>query len=492
MQYIIYSNGANGYGFYKSSDNFQEKYKRDIEDLYTQSNIVNPDPNCDSRSMRFAPLNDKYLISVIYRNCTGNNESRRMIAGVNFVFDYEELEKLISAGSKILIELLQRSDNILENEGYKFTADTYSLSEFQSVLSENCKSALLAAAYSAMDYADNGNYHNYRLQSFVGYKTLSEAFEMMLWMFNSVPVVFWKHLSVYVGATKASETMDITLALIEENALEYIDKQDEYSGTMPTPKVVQYGEGLSGGQYIPAYVNKYMVLSNNDLSLLKKVFQCTDDKSKFWELVTKLADDVKSENITKNCVDVLGEELTIKCIEKNIISEAAFVLEASANRSAFKGCNKLLELADSKIKQNQKAEDSQKGKASKKKNDKKSKSKKKTQEASAEKAIDKSKEQEDTSGIFGFVSALLKNRFLLYITIAVLSVLVIVSANAFAIEMSVKLFSEGLKIALLKTVPFSKFIFTIIGLNIVNIPAGFTFVASVIELFKMRSDNKRR
>lgn len=495
MNYIIYSGGADGYGFYESSASFPESYKSDIKKLYETNKIVSDD-NWESipQGIRMSPLKDKYLISVIYRGCTGNGEKRKIYAGINWLFDNNELEEFFSRENESFSVLLMSSNDIMNKKGYVIN---HKLDFIPSLSYFNCHKtqleALITSAYSSTDGINNGTY-----QTFIGYESLSNAFQMFFLLLKYLPKAFWKHLKIYIGAASTSETSTSYLVFMDSALLKSVDKNGDYVKAMHLPKIAVYEETLNDNHRFPAVVSDYVGFEEHHFTTIFNIFRHTDNISIFWEFVEILSPRKGAFN-AKRCVELLGQNLTIACIEEGTFNKDDFISAFLKNKRDFESYGALADYIEKEILQKEKLTCEAKEKIKKKK--KKETKNKKQVHSPANNLVEEipifnidyknPDDKQKKNKFFGFVGEFVNNKFFIYFTIAVLSIITIACIDVFLFFLSAKLKFESLT-SLCTDALFNKYILAIIGLNLANIPLGFTFVASVIELIKISFYKRRR
>ena len=353
MEYIIYSGGNNGYSLYSASANFPEAYKADIKTLYETNRIAsNENSNGTPFGIRMAPFADGYLISVIYRNCTGNGESRQMYAGINWFFSYETQIEMFLTDKSAFAALLQGSNETLKENGYTFTEVNTDISRTSHIaLSENEKKALMSSVYSATINNENGV-----VQAFAGYNKIEDAYDMLFWMYRSTPSSFWKYFKVYIGAASASETSTSHLVFMNNATLAGIDKNECYNNSMPIPKIATYNNNINGAVRVPDEVKTYLSLSADKVHLLNSKFIDSDNVELFWKHVKALSDDTPMPEKIR----ILGEACILGCVQANIFTQDELIAEITKNKSAYKAFPAIMAFYDDVLAKQKEEEENRK------------------------------------------------------------------------------------------------------------------------------------
>ena len=525
MEYIIYSGGNNGYSLYSASANFPEAYKADIKTLYETNRIAsNENSNGTPFGIRMAPFADGYLISVIYRNCTGNGESRQMYAGINWFFSYETQIEMFLTDKSSFADLLNKSNNILAENGYTFTALNTDISKTSYIgLSENEKKALMASVYSATVDNENGV-----VQAFAGYNKIEDAYDMLFWMYRSTPSSFWRYFKVYIGAASASETSTSHLVFMNNTTLAGIDQNECYNNSMPVPKIATYNNNINGEIRIPEEVKTYLALSNDKIQQLNSKFSVSGNGELFWKHVIALSDNTPMAEKVK----IIGEECILEYVKSGILTQDELITDITKNKAAYKAFPEIIALYDDLMaKQREEAEkirhaDKKHGKQVRVARTNKPKEPEKQpaehtklpeelpgkQETQKNKKADgieskenkKAKTKESTENItvltaqqkklcFSSIAELLKNNTFLYSLISVFSLLLLIMIDLLIIILVTGFSISGNAPAFTNhSISVKTYILTIICLNVVNLPLGYLSVASAFELFKTYRDKKRR
>ena len=535
MEHIIYSGGKNGYGLYAASAGFPEAYKADITALYETHKIAsNENSNGTPFGIRMAPFADGYLLSVIYRNCTGNGEERPMFAGINWFFTYATHIEMFLTDKKAFAALLEGSSKTLAENGYNVTElkiDTDKASHI--ALSENEKKALMSSVYSATIDNKNGV-----VQAFTGYNTIDDAYDMLFWMYRSVPCSFWKYFNVYIGAASASETSTSHLVFMNNATLAGIDKNESYTNSMPVPKIATYNNTFNGEIRVPDAVKAYLSLSADKVQLLNRKFSDCDNGELFWQHVKALADCTPMPQKT----EILGETFILECVEAGIFKQDELIADITKNKSAYKAYPAIMSFYENIIAKQK--EEAEKSKLADKKHGKQLKVartstwglKKLSAEAKPEVAETKpataenkpaaeirpqpaedekqkeitqlpeapvaqtAKSEEKNEDIkvlsaknkklcFSSITELFSNQVFHYSLISVMSLLLIVTIDLLIIILTTGFSINGAApVFANNAISIKTYILTIICLNIVNLPLGYLLIASAFELYKMHRD----
>lgn len=560
MEYIIYSNGKDGYRLYDSSKNFPESYTEKVKSLYGNNGCIAVNNDSGDMSVRLAPLGEKYAVSVIFRNCNNLDDRRSMIATVNWILNDEEVSDLFAMDTKGgLHEIMRQSEEILKSKGYNLPGA--SLGSKGCHIYKEREKALMAAAYNTTKQGKSGRNSVPDQQVFVGCESFVDAFEMTKNLFITLPTVFYKYLSIYIGATEASETYGSALVFMNKEKLKSVRNNSDYGG-IRGKKLVECEGIISNG--VPLEVERYAQLDKHSLGKLNAFSKCIgDDPSLYWKIVKYLFEhrSVSTFNLTA-LLDNVGEEFVIEIFKNNLFEQTEeWIRYIDSDRKTFLPYKKLMKYVEDRMipinkqdeakrkeEQRRKAEE-QRRKEEEEQRRKEEEKQRKKEEAERKKAgkkktntsknvnserdadehhyrndracedvdqpegngdaiakkifnsrkatavaetegsdVDKEAENEsdqDNASLFGLTGSLMKSYKFLYLAIAVLSFAVIVLVDVFAFSMATKLSAGDLNEELLnKAVTTQNYILTIVGLNFINIPVGFTLIASVVELIK--------
>ena len=508
MNYIIYSGGKDGFKFYNHSKNFPESYLSDLRDLYEKFRIIESASEYTVRGVRFAPLRDKFVLSVIYRNCRAKNESRREVAALNYLFEPDEVVNFFSGEiADNFKRHLEHSDKILENAGYKFEVSSDDLQYMGSNFSDAKKKALLASAVNAMNLIPDSD----KFQTFVGCGSIGEAYDSLLWLLNEFPVGMRKNISFYLGPLAASETKEVSLVLMEEKFLEKA-KEKSYAGSGNLTKLDFFKGVLAEVPKLPEQVTTFLSLSEKEKSTLKEIFKDSDDINSYWSCVSCIKN-MGTPGGAVNFLLALGDELAVEYMFKEPIDEVIIeniytYRNSFSNMKSFsrrineemKAINKRKAEAQKKEEETKKAEQKNQENSVKNsvKNDKKKKSKKgKNNTGYEEDVIEPTQEtvgeeRNDETTIYDVLYAFLENRKpVSHLMNAVLALFIIVVCDVVFFVLIAKFSFDGSKPAFsFEDISTFRYVLTILALNVINIPLGYIFISSALAFLKEKFNRK--
>lgn len=324
-KYIIYSGGGKGYGLYAAHPEFPESYKQSIEDLYEKQHIAGPvTDRGDQHCFRFAPLQDGYVLSVIYKNCTCAEEQRHFFASVNWVGSAEEADDLFGEGmEKNFFRIVLQSDELLRQQGYRIPDMPPPLLHKQVQLSEDARAALAGAALYATRAAQENR--PVRAQVFLGRSRKEGLFDSLFWLLRNLPPRMRKHLSFHLGASVAAETFPVALAITYDDILKPIAVAGNYVGTMTARKIALAQEELLSGE-LPAVALAYARLSAEEREQVNALFFCAEAHPGYWQYISALQDGSAATLRGIALAKLLGESNLVHAIEGGLLDEDGLLL----------------------------------------------------------------------------------------------------------------------------------------------------------------------
>lgn len=513
MDYIIYSAGARGFSFYNSSTDFPEAYMRDLTYLYEHSRIVESASEYTTRGVRFAPLQDKYVLSVLYRKCFAPEESRLVIAGLNWILEPKEVDNLFSNDiADNFNKLFEKSDKFLLDNGYQFELSPDDLQYVSSDFSNDKMRTLLSsviATYESMPSND--------AQVFVGCKEMGEAYESLFWLLNQLPVSLKKDISFYVGAVTGSETQDVALVLMKDTLLGKI-ASNGYSGTVPKKKIAFNRGDIVSAVTPPEQTSTFLCLSDKEKALLKKIFEESNNVNAFWKCVNCIEGLGKSSRGNIDFLLALGDELAVKFVKEFV--DENFILSVYKNRKLIANSPRLLfyieDTAKAIIKRQEekKKEEEEKEKRGaellRQKNpqkelekpkesvnkpvDKKKKEKNKKEKNNDNKKTEvknMSIEADNATPQNSFTNLLEKCSSISHLAVVVLAAFVMLSLDILFLILILDVSFNDMKPQFsFEAISLKRYIVTILGLNVVNIPMGYILISSLVESLRARINRK--
>ncbi len=286
-KYIVYAGGAQGYRLYNAHPDFPDAYRESIVHLYEHQHIVGPTAADHRRCYRFAPVQDRYVLSVIYKDCTCIGESRSIFASVNWLFTPQEADAFYQDDMQVnFFECVQRSDALLQQAGY--TIPDLSVTKLQpsAPLPQDTQTALMTAAYYATVAAHKQEM--LRGQVFAGCDRDEGLFAKLFWLLRQLPTARRKDLSYHLGASAASESFGTALVLMYGDVLEAITAAGNYSGAMATQKITLVQDAITSFVPLPAGAKVFARLSEEDRRLAKLLFDNANGVE-YWQYLDHIA-----------------------------------------------------------------------------------------------------------------------------------------------------------------------------------------------------------
>ncbi len=321
-KYIIYSGGGNGYGLYEAHPAFPDAYRESVAALFERQHIVgSATAQADRFCCRFAPLQDAYVLSVIYKECTCAEESRSFFAAVNWLFTADEADLLLRDDMrKRFFQYILHSDEILEEAGYIFEPRPAPVLRREVFPTENEQKALVSAAYYATKAAceDEGRLS---AQIFVGCADTEALFDNLFWILRACPWRLRKFFSFHVGAAAVSETFGVALAVTRDDVLEAIAASGDYSGSMAVKKITLVKDTFTSLGSLPSAALAYVGLSDADKQRIEVLFADTDRCNGYWQYITVAAAQGAASIKGAALVTLLGEKAFLDALAADVFSE---------------------------------------------------------------------------------------------------------------------------------------------------------------------------
>ncbi|MBR3837655.1 MAG: hypothetical protein IKJ74_05845 [Clostridia bacterium] len=317
MKYIIYAGGSSGYQLYDGSSDFPKEYSAKIENLYANGRIVQEplDRERDYRCLRFAPLGDRFLFSVIYKGYGGNGDARGNAATVNWLFDPFEADDFFAAGFRgRMVDLIAESDSIVIERGYEIPLKKVALKgAFMPTF--NAQSALFSAAYYSTLRTEN---ERIKVQTYVGCNCEEDILNHLCRLYDCLPPKMRRLVSFHAGASSAAETKDAVLVLMLDDILRPMNRKDDFYGAPMVDRMILSGDAFSGGVAVPEAAERYALIPDQKKEKLLNLLYNNDDAALFWDLVnTENYNDLFSAT---KLFSVLPEEIVLDCIRRRIFS----------------------------------------------------------------------------------------------------------------------------------------------------------------------------
>ncbi len=347
-QYIVYSGGASGYTLYDAHPDFPEEYREQVEMLYVRQRIATNDGTLP-RCYRFAPLQDRYLFSVIYKECVCEGERRPFFAAVNWLFTAQEADAFFSGDvQEEIAALVQQSDEILLADGYTIPKPQSIVSDYRESITLNAQRALLTAAYNAMRASEDEE-RALSAQVFLGCAQESNLFSPLFWLLLVIPKRLRKHISFHVGASSPEETKGVSLALTYDELFEQMAANGGYSGTMAIRKVIVLGDEFSSFSEPVSVSEAFLRLSIEQKRRLGMLFLHSDNGGGFWQYI--MAEYEQNTALTKGAslAILIGGRAFADALNDGFFSDDE-LLEMYREKKKLRGYPLLLSLLEERVK----------------------------------------------------------------------------------------------------------------------------------------------
>ncbi len=347
-QYIVYSGGANGYGLYDSHPNFPEEYRESVENLYVKQRIVATD-NSEEEPFcyRFAPLKDRYLLSIIYKTCACDGEHRPFYATVNWLFTAKEIDVFWEKNpEQNIATAIQKSDEVLIGMGYRFPERQPINAEEDKTITENTRSALLTAAHQSLSaFSEN---RELSAQVFLGRAEEDDLFSPIFALLNTLPKYLRRHISFHIGAIAAEETKGVSLAITYNKYFELMSAKGNYNGSMAVRKIILIGDTFSAFSTVSSVATAYAQLSDDEKCRMEKLFSYSDNAEGYWKYILAVSNKNDEQISGAELALLIGEQGFLRIIETGVLSDKE-LLEIYAEKKKLAACPKLLEALEKKV-----------------------------------------------------------------------------------------------------------------------------------------------
>ena len=291
-----------------------------VEDLFTKTGIVGPSTEKNGRRCyRFAPLGNGYLFSVIYKDCTSADETRRFFAAVNWLFTAEDADEFFKEDvAEHIATKIKESDAVMYGNGYDFPKLEQPIDCQPLDTTENEKRALITSAYFATKAAIEKN-GLLGAQVFFGDSTEQCLFGKLFYIINSLPKPMRKLLSFHIGASAARETFGVALSLMLNDVLEVITATGNYDGAMAVKKLCFLRNEFSLTSKLPPVADAYIKLSEEKRNTLLTLFNNSDNYAGYWQYLLSVAE--KGLLKPLELATAIGEQALLLAIEKERFNE---------------------------------------------------------------------------------------------------------------------------------------------------------------------------
>ncbi len=320
-QSIVYSGGANGFNLYDVDPLFPAEYRESVKNLYEQQRIVGPsDDRTGARCYRFAPLEDRYVFSVIYKDCVCHAEKRPFFASVNWLFTAEEANDFLGNDvAYTLMHQIEESDDVLRRMEYTFPHDLPTFVDYHHEVPTSAEAVLMTAAY----YATQAVYDNapLRAQVFLGCTADSSLFSPIFWLFSKIPVQMRRHISFHIGAVTAEETIGVSLAVTYDDLFAAMSSRGNYSGAMAVKKIIMLRSELVGLASPAALAEGLLALSPEEKRKLYHLFLCSDNAKGFWDYVKAVCEKDTAKTKGASLALMIGAQGFAAAVENRVLSE---------------------------------------------------------------------------------------------------------------------------------------------------------------------------
>ncbi len=316
---IVYDNRT-GYGFYERSQDFPIEYEASVAEV---CNAISDgkDRVTNEQAYRYAPLKDKFLLSVVMRYPKGNaDQIRAHKAVVNFLMDEDTADRLwLYPVSQCIKAAGLAANEILEKYRGKFI-DSAILQHYISKLKDTEKIPVsrdkTEILLTGLLCCGDGRVHK---QLFV--QTQENPGQLLDSVVEKIPENMRKYIRFMTDVYNDAESMDISLCLHS------YPLSTNQSGSPATDKIrIRLDDVNKGAQF--ALGRKALTLYEQELYSFYR--RCIRN----WKEYSSLIEIAESKSFDKKVLSVLGEDKVLEEINPSLtITELAELYKSDfANR----------------------------------------------------------------------------------------------------------------------------------------------------------------
>lgn len=315
---VIYTNGKHGYKCYDTSRGFPKDYIEKIEEIGSRISDFEGDT---STGVRFSPLGEKYLLSVIFRGITSEDEARVHHLAVNFLMDGADADELMlipyHLADKMFTALSERIAITREIP----VPDGFTVSEMMGKIQKRSATAsvdadlagsLLMGALCA-DPAYNGSY-----QVFLA---CTEPAKKLEWLLLRLPLSTRKLVSFHTNVRSASDSQQVTLSLCTADSLDRMSGEN-FAGGERSDKLKFYESApeinRSSKDPLCALFHR---ITREQVTAITKLMGESESFSELRVLLAVFLGEYSEETLSA-LVSTLGDERSAKALEGGLLPKA--------------------------------------------------------------------------------------------------------------------------------------------------------------------------
>lgn len=339
MKPIIYSSGENGYGLYRIQEEFPADAAHKIEALFNSTALLSSNRTDFSNFIRFSPLGDDYLLSIVFKGVFSDIERRIHSAAVNFLLNERERDEFFNGNIISNANFfLYKSADILRDRGYHIPE----FSEFQYPEDEYCPSVTEKQAIlsSVLHFAKAYKEGAFKEQTFLGIESEKRSpFEILNWLVEVLPEHMRNKLSFCLGAECAGDTYGTGLNVFHNSDLKRMLDTNNFSGGMNTRLLIYVNGNFAVEDFLDERVRAVSSLSSEDLLRLREFFRDSDNFERYLSVGAKLRLGDAAYDI--ELTELLGQTISVRAIEEGLFPDS-FVEFLYKNRKKIANKERLL------------------------------------------------------------------------------------------------------------------------------------------------------
>ncbi len=323
MEHIIYSCEGKDYCLNGGTEGFPRHLIDQVSFLYSSTTIMATARVGFTYFVRYAPLDDRFLVSVIFKGVNTEQESRIHGAAVNYLLSKEEADTFWSGHIRNNFNAaLEKAVRLLTEKGYNIP-ETKGFEERE--ISDYTEMSKRQALFAALDQANRKD--SPAEQTLLGLDEGEDPFDYLEWIAETLPVGIRRNLSFTVGASSVAETVGVTLGFFKNEDLSYFVRNNNFGGAANIVRLIFVEGGFVVDAFLPEQVKRVAELPTEELLRLKNLFKEDADMEKYLILGESLSTGVFNLSLIQR----LGEEVSVKAVRQDFFPES-FIKELSKAR----------------------------------------------------------------------------------------------------------------------------------------------------------------
>lgn len=309
MERIIYSSGEKGYGLYGKTEGFPDSAVEEVARLYNTTALLSSGRNGFSYCIRFSPLGENYLFSVIFKGIVSQEETRIHSAAVNYLMNSDEADRF-------LCELPHKNFNLmLENAAGLLYERGYSIPELTAFeppkISAYPELSKRQALFAAVEQADGVG--GQAQQTLVGIDEGESPLDIICLLSEALPDRIRRKLSFTLGAESVAEATGVVLGIFRNQELSQIIDSNSFEGAMGIQRLIFLNGAFVIDTFLTERVKSIASLPPDKLELLKNLFAESDDAQRYIGVGSKIADGAYDAEL----IELMGEELSVRAVRQD-------------------------------------------------------------------------------------------------------------------------------------------------------------------------------